>query len=136
MQKTKSIVFSFLFLITIIFVAGSCAPHYKKEPAPGPAAGPPPWAPAHGKRAKYTYRYYPAAHVYFNRERGIYFFRSEDAWVDAYTLPVTIQIDIDNYVILKMDTDRPYLYHGPVKEKYPPGWKKNKGKKKGRKFSY
>lgn len=127
---------SFFILFLIAFVMGSCAPRYSKAPAPEPSLGPPPWAPAHGKRAKYTYRYYPSLHVYFNIERGIYFYRTGDAWVDAYNLPTTIIIDRDNYVIIKMDADRPYAFHGDVVKKYPPGWKKKKQKMKRKKKSY
>ncbi len=36
--------------------------------------GPPPWAPAHGYRAKHRYRYYPSAEIYFDLGRGIYFY--------------------------------------------------------------
>ena len=36
--------------------------------------GPPPHAPAHGYRAKHTYRYYPDASVYFDISRKIYFY--------------------------------------------------------------
>lgn len=136
MLKTKSAVFSFLLLFVAAVVVSSCAPHYKKQPTPGPSAGPPPWAPAHGKRAKYTYRYYPSTHVYFNIERGIYYYRSGDTWVDTYTLPTTIIVNRDNYIILKMDVDRPYAFHGDVVKKYPPGWKKKKQKKKRKKYSY
>lgn len=32
--------------------------------------GPPPWAPAHGYRAKHSYHYYPSAEVYFDTGRG------------------------------------------------------------------
>ncbi|MGD9382490.1 MAG: hypothetical protein PVH55_00415, partial [Desulfobacterales bacterium] len=36
--------------------------------------GPPPHAPAHGYRAKYKYRYYPACSVYYDDYRKLYFY--------------------------------------------------------------
>lgn len=136
MNIIKKPVFLYFILFLITVMMSSCAPRYSKSQDPGPSLGPPPWAPAHGKRAKYTYRYYPSTHVYFNIERGIYFYRSGDAWIDTYTLPTTIIIDRDNYIVLKMDVDRPYAFHGDVVKKYPPGWKKKKQKKKRKKYPY
>lgn len=95
-------------------------------------AGPPPWAPAHGRRARYTYRYYPGARVYYEGGRGVYFYYRDGQWQVSATIPVGIRIDVDNFVTLEMDTDRPYEYHDEVVKRYPPGQQKNKGKKKGK----
>ncbi len=94
--------------------------------------GPPPWAPAHGRRAKYTYRYYPGARVYYEGGRGVYFYYRDGQWQVSASIPVGIRIDVDNFVTLEMDTDRPYEYDDEVVKRYPAGQQKNKGKKKGK----
>jgi len=82
--------------------------------------GPPPWAPAHGYRAKYTYRYYPDAFVYYDTNRGLYFYLSNDKWEFSLSLPSFIKLDIDQSVVLEMDIDKPYIFHSEVVERYPP----------------
>lgn len=109
-------------------------------PAPAPSydnGGPPPWAPAHGYRAKHTYRYYPNEGVYFEAKTGAYFYLSDGRWRMSVSLPSSFRITVDNFVTLEMDSDRPYEYHSDVVKKYPPGQQKknnksqNKGNKKG-----
>ncbi len=82
--------------------------------------GPPPWAPAHGYRAKYHYRYYPSSYVYFDVGRNLYFYYDAGNWQVGVSLPSRIQIDFDDYVTLGMDTGRPYHYHRDVVRRYPP----------------
>jgi hypothetical protein len=43
-----------------------------------------------------------------------------------------IRIDINDYVTLEMDTDRPYEYHNEVVKRYPPGQMKKGETKKGK----
>ena len=92
--------------------------------------GPPPHAPAHGYRAKHMYYYYPNAHVYFDIGRNVYFYMEGNAWRMSVALPNELSIRLGNHVRLEMDTDKPYLYFGEHKQKYPPGQaKKASGKK-------
>jgi hypothetical protein len=99
-----------------------------------PKTGPPPWAPAHGHRSKYHYRYYPSSHIYFDVRRGVYFYLSGAKWLKSPTPPAGIHIEINHFVTLDMDFDRPYKFHSEVIKRYPPGHKKklNKRKKKGK----
>ena len=92
--------------------------------------GPPPWAPAHGYRAKYKYRYYPDHRVYYEGSRGVYFYYSNGQWRVSANLPIGIDIRFSDYVTLEMDTDKPYTYHSDVEARYPAG--KAKGKAKGK----
>jgi len=48
------------------------------------------------------------------------------------SIPVGISIDINDFVTLEMDTDRPYEYHNEVVKRYPPGELKKEDKKKGK----
>ncbi|MFC1533201.1 hypothetical protein ACFL7M_07550 [Thermodesulfobacteriota bacterium] len=98
-------------------------PTYKKE-------GPPPWAPAHGYRAKHKYQYYPKSRVYYEKESGVYFYYKDGKWRVSVSLPSHIRIDIKDYVTLEMDTDKPYKYDHEVIKRYPPGQLKKKNKKK------
>jgi len=91
--------------------------------------GPPAHAPAHGYRAKHQYRYYPDAGVYYEADRGAYFYLDSGEWRISVSLPHSIHLG-SAYVSLELDTDEPYRYHDEHKEKYPPGKKKNKNKGK------
>lgn len=98
---------------------------------PGHGAGPPPWAPAHGYRAKYLYHYYPDVAVYLDVSRGVYFYVHNGRWVSAPSLPKSLAMGLGNYVVLEMDTERPYEFHKDVVKKYPPGQLKKQGKGHG-----
>ncbi|MBW2647421.1 MAG: hypothetical protein JRE23_14855 [Deltaproteobacteria bacterium] len=91
--------------------------------------GPPPHAPAHGHRAKYTYRYYPSASVYFDSSSKVYFWLQGDNWTMSASLPQHIRLTLGNCVTIDMDTDKPYTRFKEHKRKYPPGQLKKKNKK-------
>lgn len=88
------------------------SPHYKKK------GGPPPWAPAHGRRAKHFYRYYPAHQVYYDPGRGVWFWLRGGNWAFGAALPAGIQVG-GSYVTLGMDVTQPYQYHQDVMRYYP-----------------
>ncbi len=102
-------------------------PHDIKKPKKG---GPPPHAPAHGYRAKYKYRYYPAASVYYDTYRNLYFYLEGPNWRISASLPHAIQVGLGDHVSIEMDVDKPYVYYDEHKHKYPPGKFKKKAKKK------
>ena len=91
--------------------------------------GPPPHAPAHGYRAKYTYRYYPSSCIYFDACRKVYFYLEGNNWTASVSLPSDVQLQLGGYVTLEMDTDRPYTQFKEHQRKYPPGQLKKKTKK-------
>ena len=96
--------------------------------------GPPPWAPAHGYRAKHRYRYYPSAQVYYAHDRGVYFYYNDGKWRVSASLPGNLRVNLEDSVTLEMDADKPYEYHSDVVRRYPPGHSKKhgKGKEKGK----
>jgi hypothetical protein len=108
-------------------------PVYKEDPKAQPPRkhGPPPWAPAHGYRAKHRYRYYPSSYVYFDLGRGVYFYYSSGRWQVSAALPTGIRINANGYVTLEMGTAKRYKFHSDVVKKYPPGHQKKKSKGKG-----
>lgn len=109
-------------------------PAHPPYASPAMTKGPPPWAPAHGMRAKYDYRYYPQAAVYRDDARGLWFYYEDGEWTAGANLPVSISINVSDYVTVSMDTDTPHLHHDEVSKHYPPGqttakhnkWKKNR----------
>ena len=52
------------------------------DSGPEVKGGPPPHAPAHGARAKYTYNYYPSAQLYFDISRKVYFYLEKGQMFD------------------------------------------------------
>jgi hypothetical protein len=117
--------------IVVLLVLPACV---VEERRPGPViereqrgGGPPPWAPAHGYRAKHAYRYYPATGVYFDPSINRYFYYRDGSWQVSVSLPSTIRIEGDDYVHLELETDKPYLYHDEHRKKFP-------GKRHGRPF--
>lgn len=94
--------------------------------------GPPPWAPAHGHRAKHRYRYYPSAEVYFDVSRDIYFYYENGRWRTSVRIPGDIQVQLGDSVTLEMNTKHPYEYHKEVTERYPRGHRKGRGRGKGK----
>ena len=92
--------------------------------------GPPPWAPAHGRRGRmYSYRYYPSSYVYFEASRGLYFYFSDGRWQSGISLPGGIHIDVGDFVSIELESERPYDHFVEHRQAYPPGkWKKRKNK--------
>ena len=137
------------FTVSAIFTAG-CAPKrvvvaYEKDGNSGYSeegnhkhkqkkkGGPPPHAPAHGYRAKHQYRYYPSRSVYFDTDRGIYFYIKGKNWEVGASLPNSLRVGLGDSVSIELDTDKPYIYHTEHAKKYPPGkMKKKKNKKKNK----
>ncbi|MGQ9645778.1 MAG: hypothetical protein ACUVWO_04470 [Thermodesulfobacteriota bacterium] len=107
----------------------------EEEPVYRPAPwepGPPPWAPAHGRRAKHRYHYYPESYVYFDIGRKLYFFFSDNRWQASVSLPIGIRMDVSRYVVIEMDEGEPYRFHSEVVKRYPPGHLKKSDEDNGR----
>ena len=85
----------------------------------GKKVGPPSHAPAHGYRAKYRFRYYSDAHVYFDVGRKLYFFLDGPNWRFSATLPRHLRPKLGGFVELEMDTDSPFTHFKEHKKKYP-----------------
>jgi len=88
---------------------------------PPPAlADPPPWAPAHGYRAKQQYRYvyYPRHEVYYAPETQLWFWLDGGRWRAGASLPVGIVVADAPGVAVVLGSDRPYVEHDYVVEHY------------------
>ncbi len=109
---------------------GSPPPRYEEPPH---GKGPPPHAPAHGYREKYRYRYYPSAQVYFDVDRSVYFYFEDGGWRVSASLPRYFSVNLDGYVHIELDTDKPYMHFDEHRKKYPPGHLKKNYKTKYKK---
>lgn len=124
--------FTALVLVSgMLLLSTGCDRYYGGGYVYEPRQAPPPWAPAHGRRAKYRYRYYPDVAVYYDIERRVYFYVSGGVWRTSAGLPATIRIS-GSYVHLEMDVDKPYKFHKDVVKKYPPGKQKKREKERGK----
>ena len=81
---------------------------------------PPPWAPAHGRKARYMYRYYPRSRVYYDPGRKMWFWPAGGKWRSGPSLPGSLRLDISGMVRLGMDVDRPYTWQSQVGKFFPP----------------
>ncbi|MBW2029745.1 MAG: hypothetical protein JRJ31_11805 [Deltaproteobacteria bacterium] len=135
-KEFKSKILMLIIAGTLVFSFSACIRsadiHLGGNPPVKKKKGRPPHhAPAHGYRAKYIYYYYPAAQVYFDTGRRVYFYMDGPSWRMTVSLPPHIRIALGERVTIEMDSDKPYKKHKIHKKKYPPGhFKKGKGKKK------
>lgn len=82
-------------------------------------ADPPPWAPAHGWRAKHRYVYYPSAEVYYAPASRMWFWLGGNGWQAGVNLPLALQGYVRvGGVNIDLDVDRPYLRNDDVVRRY------------------
>jgi hypothetical protein len=83
-------------------------------------ADPPPWAPAHGQRAKqYHYTYYPDYGIYYAPESRLWFWLDGDNWRFGASLPLDYRpYATGGGVSIELGSERPYDEHGVVVERY------------------
>lgn len=93
-------------------------------------ADPPPWAPAHGYRAKqaevreYKYVYYPAQQVYYAPATRSWFWLNGGNWQVGVNLPTQFQVAVGSgSVPVVLHSDRPYVEHVYVEEHYGRPWR-------------
>lgn len=121
----------YLLLATLSLVLGADLPAQ---------ADPPPWAPAHGRRAKeivevrpvvreYSYIYYPAYQVYYEPQQQMWFWMNGGNWQFGVNLPA--QYSRYSYasggVSVVLNSDRPYREHTYVEQTYGRPWREQHG---------
>ncbi|WP_428225102.1 hypothetical protein [Flavobacterium sp.] len=78
------------------------------------AQGPPPWAHAHGYRAKTRYVYFPDHNVYYDLQARNYIYLSGRNWEIRANLPTTLfHLNLGRSAQVELDFagDRPYRYN-------------------------
>ena len=88
-MKTRLLVMVVILLLTPYLVVAQGKGKHKKNKAHKSyrtkTLGPPPWAPAHGYRAK-QHVYFPDYYTYYDPTRG-YVYWNEGSWVVSRTVP-------------------------------------------------
>ena len=102
-----------LLSASLVLLAGALA-------APAAAQhGPPPWAPAHGWRAKHHYVYYPDSEVYYAPDSRVWFWLDGDDWRSGPVLPMELQGYVRvGGVSIELGDAQPWVEHDYVIEHY------------------
>jgi len=106
------------FAISIILGLSSCVV-YDRPYGPGYGRPVPPAAGV----VYYDYWYYPDAQVYFDVNRRVYFYFSNQRWVETRVLPTYWQSKLHNYVPIHSQHQRPYIEYKEHSHKYPPRYR-------------
>lgn len=103
--------------LAVIFVLGlsSCVA-YRQPYDPGYVR----YAPPPASVAYYDYWYYPDAQVYFDTQRRVYFYFTNQRWVETRVLPSYWRSRLHGYVPIHSRNARPYLEYREHSRKYPP----------------
>ncbi len=83
--------------------------------------GPPPWAPAHGYRAKYRQIYYPQYNFYYDTYRHVYLYMGGRGWEISVNLPARyahVDLKACRRVPLNIDSDTPWIYNRDHRARY------------------
>lgn len=109
-MKTKKLIVAFVAMLALIIAVPMET-----------TANPPPWAPAHGYRAKTRQIYFPQQNFYYDLHRGVYIYMSGRNWVTSVAIP-TVYRNVDLRVVpqvqLSIHTDHPYKYNHDHRVKY------------------
>ncbi|MFN6946967.1 MAG: hypothetical protein ACK4ND_18635 [Cytophagaceae bacterium] len=84
--------------------------------------GPPPWAPAHGYRAKTRHIYFQDYDTYYDLQRGVYISLGNGRWEVSARVPSPLKgvnLKLANQIELDLDLDDPQRYYNDHKVKYP-----------------
>jgi hypothetical protein len=124
MLTAKKIISLFVFIFVLMIIINSCATYKGADSS---------MAPVHDLRGDYKYRYFPSSKVYFDVQKGVYFYRTDNLWTKSYELPPTIHLNrLKDYVILILtkEIEKPNEFHEDIIKKYPHDFfNKGKGKK-------
>lgn len=72
----------------------------------------------------YDYRYYPSAQVYYDINRGVYFYLSTGGvWIETRSLPSALRIRLGTYVPIHSRYARPYREYDKHRRAYPPRYR-------------
>jgi hypothetical protein len=83
--------------------------------------GPPPWAPAHGYRAKTRYVFFRDYAVYYDHQEGVYISLAGRNWQVSASLPVNLKgVDLNAAVKIDLEAegDNPQYQYNEHKQKY------------------
>jgi len=103
-----------LLSASLVLLAGTLA-----VPPAAAQHGPPPWAPAHGWRAKHRYVYYPDSEVYYAPDTRVWFWLDGNDWRSGPALPVGLQAYVRvGGVSIELGDTQPWVEHTYVVDHY------------------
>jgi len=70
--------------------------------------------------SRWDYYYYPDEEVYYNSSTGYYFYLDNGVWMSSITLPSRFILDHGYRYQIRIQNERPYVYHKQHREKYHP----------------
>ncbi len=114
-HTTFARILQIVLAITVTLGLSSCAV-YDRPYGPGYVRQVPP---ATGV-VYYDYWYYPEAQVYFDVNRHIYFYFTNQHWVETRVLPTYWRSKLHSYVPIHSRYQRPYIENKDHSRKYPP----------------
>ncbi|HEY9046599.1 MAG TPA: hypothetical protein VIN08_11915 [Ohtaekwangia sp.] len=123
-MKHYRVLIVILLALTVITATDTMAQgkSKKKQKSEKRGGGPPPWAPAHGYRAKTRYVYFKDYPVYYDNDRGVYISLSGKNWSVSAKLPDILK-GVDLLATPKIDLDfsgdDPQRDYDEHKSKYP-----------------
>ena len=119
MPPTPSIrVVHFALAVVLALGLSSCVV-YDRPYGPGYVRHAPPPA----SMVYYDYWYYPDAQVYFDTNRRVYFYLSNQRWVETKVLPPSWRSRLHGYVPIHSRNARPYIEYREHTRKYPPRYR-------------
>lgn len=109
-------------LVIVILFAGT---GIEASAQPGKkGGGPPPWAPAHGYRAKTRHIFFPEFNIYFDIIKGVYIHQDGPRWITTPKVPIVLKgIDLKKkkQIELDLNVDNPHKFNSDHKVKYKVG---------------
>lgn len=100
--------------------------------------GPPPWAPAHGYRAKTRHIYFPEHNVYFDLQKKVFIYINGSNWSVGVSLPTSfgsINLRTSSQIELDYYGNYPYYFNKEHKVRYKKNKSNNSGKPKSNSVS-
>lgn len=72
----------------------------------------------HPVQGWYDYYYYPSVDIYLDISAGYYWYRDHDHWTRVKRLPAHLHPHDHERVFLRLDSDRPQIYHQEHRKRY------------------
>ena len=126
-MKKASLVLCFTFLMVVAFTTEMVAQkksHKKVKTTYKKETGPPPWAPAHGYRAKTRYVYFTEHNFYYDNNNGVYIYLSGKNWEVSAEIPdlfKKVNLAVEVKIDLDFSADNPQKYNADHRKKYRKG---------------
>lgn len=123
----KRLLYLSAFLLFVSFSSELLAQkksHKKVKTSHKKEVGPPPWAPAHGYRAKTRYVYFTEHNFYYDNNEGVYIYLSGKNWEVSAKIPElfkNVNLAAEVRIDLDFSSDNPQKFNADHRKKYSKG---------------